>query len=159
MLTAQEVMKKYPSLDYVHDRIKEQVDYQVSKVARLDAKASGLIVADVAVAALIINKDVLFRDRWYLGAGIMFLLGLSLLFGLMTIWTVKIDKPPRPAILFQKYLDKTEQSTKYNVTYDLAVAYIYNEEQLKHKMRKFKISVLGLMLSVIVLIPTIFISC
>ncbi len=153
------IKDKYPSLDYIHDRIKEYLDTQLGSIKRMDSKAVGILAVDVAAMALILDKEKYFVDYWYLGLAIMLFFACSLVSCLFAISAVKLHMPPNPDVLYNKYLDKKADYTKYNVTRAYAAAYLINEATLKRKMRKFGFSIGFLVAAIIVMIPSAFVIC
>jgi hypothetical protein len=141
------------SLDYVHDRILEQLDAQNARWEAADGRLRlilGLISVVFAVTIGLVPKtasaatEQVYLPFW-VGAPPIAATGVFLTAGLIAVsayWPMKFSRPPAPDELRDKYLTTDPSITKLETIDTILLAYSRNEVVLTFKFLAFKIAVI-----------------
>lgn len=141
------------SLDYVHERVLEQLKAQNDRWEAADGRLRlilGLIGVVFAVTIGLIPKPTSAQSSteqsllpFLVGAPAFLAVATFLVAGLIAVvawWPLEFDRPPAPDDLRSEYLTTDPRETKLETIDTILVAYANNERVLEWKFRAFKVA-------------------
>ena len=148
----------YPSLDYAHDEIKEQVDFQISRIHRLETTAGVLVGISITAMSILAGNPDLTSSCLYLALPALFLFAITIYCGIYAMWQIGYYRPVDPVALFNDYLDVEEDIAKFVATSVMVDAFIKNEVCWRQKRRQFLCCVVPLAIAIMVLAVAVFMA-
>jgi hypothetical protein len=147
------------SLEYVHDRVLDQLDAQNARWESADQRLRlilGLIGVVFAITSSFVSRAVasvsspfgpsiepLFLPFW-VGTPLIAGVALYLLAGLIAVvayWPLKFWRPPEPRLLRDQYLTTDPRLTELETVDTVLLYWEQNEQALNWKLRAFKFAV------------------